>query len=615
MRRLIFAAAVGTFVLAGCSDQTRESPTEPSVPPPEEHLGTSCEVVRFPLLKVSGLIIKVFPYGRLRLEALARAAAIKLLWDTCHPALAQKGVVAFVNWMNLNFQAGNLIGTDAQRSELITTLFTGVGLSSPPSTALGPDYGIGFFDPNSTTPTVVKTTSGVALTELQPGSFDEPTTIVVSRRPDDSDPLNFPEENQFPPFFDYDAINASGNHTIQNDEGAIVAFCLLDSDFVTYPANRRIGHNPVLGAPNFPFEILEPVDPIPQRLLDVLDCENLAPNTESEPIPTFGFGGGLPGVADAAWRTAGHYLGPIARAVFLPQPLAAATLGTLPPPIGGRAPSLSPFGVVEPIVTSTTLTSGTPLAIVGTPLALTATVNPAPPTSQEPVVEFFDGSTSLGSASLNADGVATFTTSTLSLVQHSLTAHFPGTATNAASTSSAVVQNMIQRFNDGTSFSNALGEAATLTEDFNSFEVGTSISSIFEGVLNVTSTFANLEVFGTGNSIFGFDETTRAAGNGRYDLTFVTPLTKNALAFDVVAKDPATDPAHAVVTAGTGSATFSVQNESSSESTPVFVGFIATVPLASVGVIEGPEIGGTGNEEIALDNFVVAVVSLPLPSF
>jgi len=351
MRRLAVFALCGTLALSACGDQSRESPTEPSAPSPDALLA-SCQVERFPIVRVSALILKVFPAGRLRVEALARAGIIALFWNTCHPREAQKGVVDFVDWMNRNFQAGRLIGTNADRSLLITTMFAGVGLSSPPATNLGADYGVGFFDPSSTSPTLVKTTSGVALIELQPGSFNEPTTIVVSRNPDNFLLTNF-SGSQFPPGFDYNAINTSGNHVLQNGQSAIVAFCLLNSDFVTYPANRRIGHNPVAGAPGAPFEILDPVELAGHPdLVAALNCGNLAPT----PTVIGGFGPGLPGIANAAWRTAGHYLGPVTRALFLPEALNAATLGTLPPPIGGRAPSLSPFKVVSP--TDLSISSG-----------------------------------------------------------------------------------------------------------------------------------------------------------------------------------------------------------------------------------------------------------------
>jgi hypothetical protein len=240
-------------------------------------------------------------------------------------------------------------------------------------------------------------------------------------------------------------------------------------------------------------------------------------------------------------------------------------------------------------------------------------VSPAPPTTQEGEVEFFDGTTSLGSAFLSSDGVAVFTASSLSLDEHSLTAQFLGTSSHAASTSSALVQHMVERFTDVTSFNAAIGEASG-TQNFETSTEGDPVSTIINGVLNVTSTFQNLVVFLSGGDklLFGSDATTRQAGNGRYDLTFVVPLTNNAIAFNVEGKDPNTDPAHAVVTAGAGNASFEVQNLAT-ESDPVFLGFIASVPIASVGVIEGPEVSGTGNEETALDDFIVADVTLPLP--
>jgi hypothetical protein len=237
-------------------------------------------------------------------------------------------------------------------------------------------------------------------------------------------------------------------------------------------------------------------------------------------------------------------------------------------------------------------------------------VSPAPPTTQEGTVEFFDGTTSLGIASLNSDGVAVLTASSLSLAQHSLTAHFLGTATHGASTSSALVQNMVERFSDLTSFNAAIGEASG-TQDFESFAAGTPITEIITGVLNVSSTFDNLSVFLTGGDkvLFGSDGHTRLAGLGRYDLTFVTPLSKNAIAFNVEGKNPATGPATAIVTAGAGNASSSVQNTSGSELTPAFVGFVASVPIVSVRFNEGPEVTGTGNEETALDDFIVADTS------
>jgi hypothetical protein len=342
MRRLAFVAAVcGTLAVAACSDRT---PTEPTTAPPEELISATCRPpTHFPIVQVSGLIVKVFPRGKLQLEALARAGAVALYWETCRKTAAQKGAVAFVNFMGAN--SSRLIGTQLQRNTLINLMLSGVGLPFTVPTDSPKDFGIGVFDPATTTNTLIKTNSGSALLELEPGSFDELTFIFIARKSDDFVLTDF-DGNQFPPYFDYDAVNASGNHVLEDGKTAIVAFCLLDTDVQPYPESRRIGHNPVAGAPGFPFEILEAVDLAAERpdLAAVLECESFAPNT----TVIGGFGQGLPGLANAAWKTARYYLAPAAKALFLPEALHATTLALikLPPP-GARTPSLSPFGVVE----------------------------------------------------------------------------------------------------------------------------------------------------------------------------------------------------------------------------------------------------------------------------
>jgi hypothetical protein len=338
MRRLALAAITGTLILAACSDERTESPTGPTAPPSAL---TTCNVTPFPLVQASALILKVFPPGKLRNEAIARAGAIAVLWNSCRASAAQRAAVDFVTWMNSN--SAKLIGTQTQRNDLINLILNGVGITATVPAESPGDFGVGFFDPANTKNTIVKTQNNTALVQLEPGSFSEPTTIVISRNLDNSNPLNF-DGSQFPPFFDYNAINASGNHILENGKTAIVGFCLLDPD-VTYPDNIRIGHNPVQineGSPSgLPtFEILDPVDLAAEGL--TLTCGNLQPNT----VLIGGFGQGLPGLANAAWTAAKRYLGPAVETLFLPEALHAATLGTLPPP-GGKATSLSPFGVVE----------------------------------------------------------------------------------------------------------------------------------------------------------------------------------------------------------------------------------------------------------------------------
>jgi hypothetical protein len=345
MRRLIVTALCGALTLAACNDEARESPTEPMVRAPEAE-AVNCRVTRFPLVRVSALILKVFPSGKLRIEALARGAAIAILWDTCRKLPAQKAAIDFVSFMNRN--SGVLRGTQADRNALINLVLNGVGITTQVPTDSPGDFGVGLFDPNNPNNTLVKTQNSQALVELKPGSFTEPTVIVIRRNPDAFKLTNF-NGNQFPPFYDYDAINPSGQHIIQNGNTAIVAFCLLSLEEFGipgqyppggYPINLRIGHNPVAGAPGFPFELLPPVDLVAAGLADDLNC----------PTTTASLGSGASDFASAPWQTLGRYLS----SALLPKALWAAVVGKLPPrpPIGGSAPSLSPFGVVEPDVFS-----------------------------------------------------------------------------------------------------------------------------------------------------------------------------------------------------------------------------------------------------------------------
>lgn len=92
------------------------------------------------------------------------------------------------------------------------------------------------------------------------------------------------------------------------------------------------------------------------------------------------------------------------------------------------------------LATSTSVaTSGTP-SIVGSPVTFTATVTSSGATGN---VSFFDGATLLGSAPLSGT-TATFTTSALSVGDHSITAVYGGDANSAASTSAAITQTVSQ---------------------------------------------------------------------------------------------------------------------------------------------------------------------------
>jgi hypothetical protein len=127
---------------------------------------------------------------------------------------------------------------------------------------------------------------------------------------------------------------------------------------------------------------------------------------------------------------------------------------------------------VSQVTTTTTLASSLNPSSSGQAVTFTATVTPLGATGQ---VSFRDSNTVIGSASLNASGMATLSISSLSGGSHSITAVFPGDGNSAASTSAALTQvvNSISLMTTQTSanvsrggtatFQLAVGQAGTLS--------------------------------------------------------------------------------------------------------------------------------------------------------
>jgi hypothetical protein len=91
---------------------------------------------------------------------------------------------------------------------------------------------------------------------------------------------------------------------------------------------------------------------------------------------------------------------------------------------------------VTTVVSAISLTSSKATTSPGESVTFTATVSGQSPSGS---VQFKDGSTSLGSAPINA-GIATFSTTALSTGSHSITAAYSGDAYNSASISAAITQ-------------------------------------------------------------------------------------------------------------------------------------------------------------------------------
>jgi arabinogalactan endo-1,4-beta-galactosidase len=102
--------------------------------------------------------------------------------------------------------------------------------------------------------------------------------------------------------------------------------------------------------------------------------------------------------------------------------------------------SLTVAATVPTPMTTTTILSAPATSLTGSSVTLSATVTGTTgtpsPTGQ---VTFLDGTTMLGSSSLSSSDVAAFTTSSLAVGSHNLTANYAGDANNAPSTSNTVM--------------------------------------------------------------------------------------------------------------------------------------------------------------------------------
>jgi autotransporter-associated beta strand protein len=124
--------------------------------------------------------------------------------------------------------------------------------------------------------------------------------------------------------------------------------------------------------------------------------------------------------------------------------------------------------VVGQASSTTSLSSSDTTTQFSESVTFTATVSPVSPSAATPTgsVEFFDGAVSLGTASLSA-GVATLTTSNLSVAGHSITAVYLGSSGFSGSTSNSVSQTVAAADTstvlDSSDLTTVFGEMVTLT--------------------------------------------------------------------------------------------------------------------------------------------------------
>jgi Bacterial Ig-like domain (group 3)/FG-GAP-like repeat/RTX calcium-binding nonapeptide repeat (4 copies)/FG-GAP repeat len=163
--------------------------------------------------------------------------------------------------------------------------------------------------------------------------------------------------------------------------------------------------------------------------------------------------------------------------------------------------------------TKTNLSSSSPTAVWGQPVTFTATVTPGPGFTGVPpgVVNFLKGTTVLQSVPVNGSGVATFTTSTLGLGNHSITAVYSdGVTGNNQGSKSAVVAQQINTADTTTTLATSgspvtAGQSVTLTATVTanspSTATPTGIVAFFDGttLLGTSTLSGNVATLSTAN--------------------------------------------------------------------------------------------------------------------
>jgi hypothetical protein len=153
---------------------------------------------------------------------------------------------------------------------------------------------------------------------------------------------------------------------------------------------------------------------------------------------------------------------------------------------GSTSSALTQTVTAGTVDTTTALTSSLNPSAYGQQVTFAATVSPS--SGATGTVTFMDGGSTLGSSTLNASGVATFSASSLIAGTHSITARYGGDASHGGSTSLALSQTV-----------NKSSTTTTLTSDPNPSKNGRSVT--------FTATISSATAKGTVQFLDGPDTT------------------------------------------------------------------------------------------------------------
>jgi hypothetical protein len=244
-----------------------------------------------------------------------------------------------------------------------------------------------------------------------------------------------------------------------------------------------------------------------------------------------------------------------------------------------------------PVATTTTLQASASSIIAGASLTLTATVVQSLSPSNAPsvhrasatattaptgTVAFLDGTTTLGTASLNASGAASFSTAALGVGSHSITASYSGDPGDASSTSAAVTIAVA-----------AAVPVASLAPSSLSFTAVSGTTSADQTIAltntgNAVLTIAGISIGGTNASAFAQTNTCGSAldvgSNCAISVTF-TPTSAASFSAALSVTDNASDSPQTVTLNGTGTPAPNFTISATTAAQSVKAGAVAAYPI------------------------------------
>lgn len=352
MNRLTVAALSAAILLAACTEKTPEAPTGPSSGSSSlaKAATGSCQTP-FPLTTLLGKTGSMFGGASVGHAADSKIETIASQCDKDKVGNARHEALKFVDWMIKKYGQNQLPdGTAFNLADLISTLFVAVGFQDgeiDPG-AFGPRGAAGMYTGDE----LLLQNADKSAAVLIPGGNCLPNSFIsMIPLPNSPQLVNTGGRRQFPPFYDINAANPEGDHTLAAGcSDLLIGFC-VDQAVLDQTDNPQIGHNPSAQEQEErdigDFEVLRALNSEEYARLDLEFCNlgqaNEAPGGEYD----LSLGGGLEGLALSAWHKASGYIRPLAN-VLLPKQLHATTIGGLGVGNGGRG--ISTFGIVDDVV-------------------------------------------------------------------------------------------------------------------------------------------------------------------------------------------------------------------------------------------------------------------------